>query len=266
MDSETIVKETKAYRCLECGVCTSSCPVARINPSFSPRLLVEKALFGFGDEIVTDKDLWSCLTCGRCTSRCPSDVDYLNFVKEMRIEAQRLGQQGLFAHDGILNAIMELQSLNLEQKRTFWVTDDLEIADGGEYFYFVGCLPYFDLVFGEGGYCDVGLKPTEIAGNTVRILNKIGIKPIVSNDERCCGHDLLWNGDVEGFRRLAERNLKTIRESGAKKVICLCPEGYVTLSRDYPFYLGQDDLQVVQLYQLLVDELKGGKLTFLENG
>ena len=266
MNSEAIVKETRAYHCLECGVCTSSCPVARVNPSFSPRLLVEKALFGFGDEIVRDRDLWSCLVCGRCTSRCPSNVDYLSFIKEMRIEASKLGEKGLFSHDGILNTIMELQSLNLRQKRTFWITDDLEVADEGEYFYFVGCLPYFDLVFGEGGYCDVGLKPTDRARNTVRILNKMGIKPVVSNDERCCGHDLLWNGDLEGFRRLAELNLKTIKKSGAKKVICLCPEGYVTLKRDYPLYLGEQDLEVVQLYQLLADELEGGRLNFVENG
>ncbi|MFH2011458.1 MAG: (Fe-S)-binding protein [Pseudomonadota bacterium] len=265
MNSESIVKETRAYNCLECGVCTSSCPVARVNPSFSPRLLVEKALFGFGDEIVRDRDLWSCLVCGRCTSRCPSNVDYLNFIKEMRIEALKLGHKGLFSHDGVMNTIMELQLTNLQQKRTSWITDDLEVADEGEYFYFVGCLPYFDLVFGEGGYCDVGLKPTDRARNTVRILNKMGIKPVVSNDEKCCGHDLLWNGDLEGFKKLAEFNIETIKKSGAKKVICLCPEGYVTLKNDYPLYLGEQDIEVVHLYQLLADDLKEGRLNFVEN-
>lgn len=266
MSSEEIIKDTKAYYCLGCGVCTSSCPVARVIPSFSPRLMVEKALFGFGDEVVNDKDLWSCLTCGRCSSRCPSGVDYLNFVRGMRAEALAGGQEGLFAHDGILNTIMELQSLNLKQDRNFWITDDLQVVEEGEYFYFVGCLPYFDLVFGEGGYCDVGLKHVERARNTVRILNKIGIQPVVSNDERCCGHDLLWNGDLEGFKRLAELNLKTIRESGAKKVICVCPEGYVTLKRDYPLYLGEQDMEVVHLCQILAGELGEGRLKFVEDG
>jgi Fe-S oxidoreductase len=265
MSLEEIIKDTKAYYCLGCGVCTSSCPVARVIPSFSPRLLVEKALFGFGDEIISDKDLWSCLICGRCASRCPSGVDYLNFVREMRMEALSKGKEGLLAHDGILNTIMELQSLNLKQDRNFWITDDLEVADAGEYFYFVGCLPYFDLVFGEGGLCDVGIRSIERARNTVRILNKIGIKPVVSNNERCCGHDLLWNGDLEGFKRLAELNLKTIKESGAKKVICVCPEGYVTLKRDYPRFLGEQDIEVIQLCQILADELREGKLKFLEN-
>jgi len=234
-------------------------------PSFSPRLLVEKALFGLGDEIVQDKELWSCLACGRCSSRCPSDVDYLEFIKDMRIEAVKQGREGHFSHDGILNTMMEIQCLNLKQDRNFWITDDLEVVEEGEYFYFVGCLPYFDIVFGKNGYCDVGVNPIERARNTVKILNSIGIKPVVSNDERCCGHDLLWNGDLDGFKRLAELNLKTIKDTGAKKVICVCPEGYVTLKNDYPLYFGEQGLEVVQLYQLLAGEINDGRLNFTEN-
>jgi len=226
---------------------------------------VEKALLGFGDEILKDKELWSCLTCARCTNRCPAGVDYLNFVKDMRIEAKKLRQEGIAAHDGILNTVMELQTMNLKQDRLSWIADDLRVAEKGEYFYFVGCLPYFELVFGNEGYCDVGVNPLERAVNTVRILNKIGIEPVVSNDERCCGHDLLWNGDLDGFKRLAELNIRTIKDSGAKKVICVCPEGYMTLKRDYPLYFGEQDLEVVHLYQLLRDELGRGQLNFVED-
>ena len=49
MSVEDIVQKTKAYYCLDCGICTGSCPVSRVNPRFSPRLVVEKALVGFGD-------------------------------------------------------------------------------------------------------------------------------------------------------------------------------------------------------------------------
>jgi len=39
-----IVDRTQAYYCLDCGICTGSCPVSRVTPDFSPRLMVEKVL------------------------------------------------------------------------------------------------------------------------------------------------------------------------------------------------------------------------------
>ena len=48
------VKLYKTYYCLDCGVCTGSCPVSRVLPAFSPRLIVEKALLEMGDELLKD--------------------------------------------------------------------------------------------------------------------------------------------------------------------------------------------------------------------
>ena len=33
---EELVQQTQTYYCLDCGVCTGSCPVARVHPEFSP--------------------------------------------------------------------------------------------------------------------------------------------------------------------------------------------------------------------------------------
>jgi heterodisulfide reductase subunit C len=60
---EEMVQETQTYYCLDCGVCTGSCPVARVHPDFSPRLIVEQSLIGL--EEITDREIWSCLTCAR---------------------------------------------------------------------------------------------------------------------------------------------------------------------------------------------------------
>jgi F420-non-reducing hydrogenase iron-sulfur subunit len=40
---EDILQETKAYYCLECSKCTSICPVAKYDPSYSPRAVIESA-------------------------------------------------------------------------------------------------------------------------------------------------------------------------------------------------------------------------------
>ncbi len=74
----------RAYYCLDCGVCTGSCPVSRVLPTFSPRLVVEKAMLELGDELLGDRDLWSCLTCGRCKVKCPMEIDGPALITELR--------------------------------------------------------------------------------------------------------------------------------------------------------------------------------------
>ena len=60
-------------RCYQCGRCTSACPVADIEPSFNPRLFLQKILLG--DELIAEEQLvWNCLTCEQCEVRCPEHV------------------------------------------------------------------------------------------------------------------------------------------------------------------------------------------------
>jgi len=87
----------------------------------------------------------------------------------------------------------------------------------------------------------------------VRVLNELGIEPVVMKDERCCGHDLLWGGDVANFKLLAERNVQMIRETGVKKVITACPECYRTLAVDYPEVVGPLGFEMVYLTEFLAE-------------
>ena len=71
------------------------------------------------------------------------------------------------------------------------------------------------------------------------------------------------NGDEEGFRRLAEANVQTIADSGAKRVIFSCPECYNAFRSDYPRFVGQLPFEVVHLVELLnehIDQLELGDL------
>ncbi len=61
MNLPEIVDQTKAYYCLDCGICTGSCPVSRVTPDFSPRLMVEKALMDEEKNPLDDVNIWSCL-------------------------------------------------------------------------------------------------------------------------------------------------------------------------------------------------------------
>ena len=252
---EEIVQLTKAYYCIDCGICTGSCPVARVNPRFSPRLNVEKSLLQLEGEIVEDRELWSCLTCGTCSYRCPALVDYQSFVLSSRIEARKAGREGMLTHDGVLKLMMELQTFAFPQTRTNWIPKEVKTSAKGEYLYWVGCLPHFDVIFK-----DYGTHSLQSAVNALRILNRLGIKPVVSPEERCCGHDLLWNGDIESFRKLARHNIGMIKKYGVSKVICSCPEGYRTLKVEYPKLVGDTEVEVIHISQLIAQGIKEGKL------
>lgn len=253
-----IAKRTKAYECLDCAVCTGSCPVSRLNPDFSPRLTVRKAIYGLERRVLDDPDLWSCLTCKLCSDRCPHEVDYVEFIKSARRESFSDGRRGVFSHDGLIQTLMELTGKNVSQDRTYWINGGLKASRKSSYLLFVGCLPYFDVAFES-----YELSPLRIARDALKLLNSIGIKPIVSNDERCCGHDLLWGGDLDNFKALARLNLELIERSKVKQVIFLCPECYYTVKEDYPRHFGELGFEPIHIAELLVHNL--GKLKLQES-
>jgi heterodisulfide reductase subunit D len=227
---EDIIQKTKTYYCLECGKCTSVCPVARYDSAFSPRLMIENALLGFEDELVLNQKLFSCLTCYACQKECPSDVDFPVFTREARSMAQDNGQHGVCAHSGQLQSLARLMtSPAIKQNRLEWLSKEYKVSDKSDVLLWVGCAPYFEPIFE-----DIGFNALDITKASLKTLNLLGIEPRLLSDERCCGHDALWTGDIETFKKLAEHNAAQIREAGVKKIILSCPEGYRTLKLDYP--------------------------------
>ena len=73
----------------------------------------------------------------------------------------------------------------------------------------------------------------EIPKRVIGILNQKDIVPVVLPEEKCCGHDSLWRGDVDTFKKLAEYNLKLFKEAGVKTLIFSCAEGYYTWKHEY---------------------------------
>ncbi len=224
--------------------------MSRVDVAYSPRRTIERVLAGQPEDLINDRYLWSCLTCGLCTTRCPSDVDYPAFVIAARIAARRASVEGPAAHNAVMQHLMGIMTRSINQNRTNWLTDELQTVRQGEDFYFVGCLPYFDVLFE-----DLGVVSTDSARNAIRLMNAVGITPVVSDDERCCGADLLLNGDESGFRELARRNVEVIAESGAARVIFTCPECYNAFRENYPRYVGSLPFQPVHIAELLAGHL-----------
>lgn len=257
-DIKTTVAQTKAYSCVDCGKCTSTCPIALHDPDFSPRMLVYDAIHQGGVEIVKDDRLWQCLTCATCETVCASGVRYGEFVRALRSGANDLGITGQCTHGGTLQAMMHIMaSSELNQNRLGWVSKQLKISEVADTLYFVGCSPYFDVFFD-----DLGVSTLRGSRGSIALMNRLGIEPALLPNERCCGHDLLNSGDVEGFSNLARENMREIAGTGATRVVVSCPEGYHTLKVEYPKYLGNTGFEVVHLFELVAKAVANGVLQF----
>ncbi len=253
-----LIQDTGAFDCVECGKCTSVCSVANNDPKFAPRLIVVKALEGISADLAKEKDIWSCTTCGECSAMCPYKVDYPEFIRGMRVESAMLGTVPICSQGGLLHSMMRIMAnSDFVQKRLDWVDEGLQIADTGDVFYFTGCQPQLDAVFQNR---ELGL--TDIGRSAIKIMNKAGIVPVVSNDEKCCGHDLNWIGDEANVEKLMEHNLDVIRKSGAKTVVFTCAECYRTFNIDYQAMAGDLEFRMVHMTEYLNELIDAGKLKF----
>jgi Fe-S oxidoreductase len=245
------IRETNAYSCLECGKCTGACPVARYSKTFSPRQILTGSVHNTHPEAYKTSDLWSCLTCKRCDEVCPSDIKYIDFIHLIRQFKGIENREGTCSHGGILESISKIMMApDLKQQRLSELNGDFQTSKDSEYLYFMGCLPYFEVLFS-----DLDMNALNIARNTLKILNYFGIKPQVLENEKCCGHDSYWNGDINTFHTLAEANLEQIKKSKAKKIITACPECYRTLKVDYRKHFGQQEFEVSHISEFLGENI-----------
>lgn len=243
------VQTHRAWSCLDCGKCSSVCPITLYLAEgyTSPRLLVEKALSAGEASVLDDSLLWSCLTCGRCSQICPSGVEFSGFIRDSRQLARQQGRSGECTHSGVIQTWGRLMTdPERVQDRLGWIDGELRTATQSDTIYWPGCLPYYQECFQ-----DLGIEGIEVARAAVKILNLLGIEPLILADERCCGHDQYWQGDQDTFRELADLNLDMIKASGAKRIITTCPECAYTLKHLYPAEVGSHQLEVLHLVELL---------------
>lgn len=246
------IQETKALYCLECGKCTGTCPVAVNSSSFSPRRITANSFHNSHPAAYVEDNIYACLTCQQCDEICPSDIKIIDLVRILRQHLEPEKRKESCSHGGILESICQIMTApSLNQNRMGWLNGELKTSKDGEWLYFVGCLPYFDTLFS-----DLEVDTLNIARSSMKILNHFEIKPQVLANEKCCGHDMYWNGDMETFERLAKSNLEQFEKSGAKNILTSCPECYRTLKLEYPKYFGKQKYTVYHISEFLEERLQ----------
>jgi len=253
---EREIKDTNIRLCLDCGKCTVVCPVAQYDPAFNPRLIAQRRL-SQNSQGSRDETIWSCLSCYMCVERCNYHVKFPKFIHALRAEALAEGAQIQCSHGEALQTMMRLMARgDLQQKRLGWLPKDVSLSPQSGTLFFVGCAPYFDVLFS-----DLGVNTLEGVKGALKLLNRAQIPFNILAEERCCGRDLLLQGDRKGFTALAKANVEEFARHGVKRIITNCPECYYTLKVDYPHMLGSTGIEVMHLTQVIAPLVQSGKLS-----
>ena len=279
--------------CTECGRCQSQCPAWATGKPLSPKQVIldlrdhafAKApyLFAASDEAreqlpgavkreaerplvggtdvngVIDPDvIWSCTNCGACVEECPVDIEHIDHIDGMRRHQVLIESAFPQEAAGMLK--------NLENKgdpwgmgqarRTDWITElgfevpvvDGPIGDDIEYLFWVGC---------AGALEDRAKKTTKAIAS---LLHTAGVAfAVLGPAESCTGDPARRIGNEFVFSMLAQQNVETLNEAGARKIVASCPHCFNTIANEYPQLGG--NYEVIHHTQLLARLVAEGKLT-----
>lgn len=77
--------------CFQCGKCTATCPIRRLEDIYNPRRILRAALLGLREVVLSSDVIWLCVTCFSCTERCPQGVRLSDVMRAIRNLAVRAG-------------------------------------------------------------------------------------------------------------------------------------------------------------------------------
>lgn len=94
---EKILDPEKLKHCFECGICTASCPIARlIYKHYNPRMLLQSIVHDL-DRAITEVEPWLCAWCDRCYKRCPQGLNLPEIFMLARNIAKERGYLSKFS-------------------------------------------------------------------------------------------------------------------------------------------------------------------------
>jgi Fe-S oxidoreductase len=282
--------------CTECGRCQSQCPAWATGKPLSPKQVIldlrdhafakapyllatsdearaalpetikkeaERPLVG-GQDVngVIDPDvLWACTNCGACVEECPVDIEHIDHIDGMR------------RHQVLIESAFPVEAAgmlkNLENKgdpwgmggarRADWITEldfevpviDGKVEPGIEYLFWVGC---------AGALEDRAKKTTKAIAT---LLHTAGVRfAVLGPAETCTGDPARRMGNEFVFSMLAQQNVETLNEAGARTIVASCPHCFNTIANEYPQLGG--NYEVIHHTQLLARLVTEGKLKPVE--
>ncbi len=279
--------------CTECGRCQSQCPAYVTGKPLSPKMIIlelrdhafakapyllaesdearavlpddvkaeaERPIVGDADDrgVIHPDELWSCTNCGACVEECPVDIEHIDHITGMR------RYQVLVESSFPTEAATMLKNLEGkgdpwgmgQSKRAEWITEldfEVPVVEGPigpevEYLFWVGC---------AGALEDRAKKTTKAIA---QLLHTAGVNfAVLGPAESCTGDPARRMGNEFVYSMLAQQNIETLNEAGARKIVASCPHCFNTISREYPQLGG--DYEVIHHTQLLAQLVADGRIS-----
>ncbi len=80
----------KLALCMQCGVCSGSCPIGT-QMDYGPRKLFMMIRAGMKEAVLSANTMWNCTSCYRCVVRCPRAVPVTYILQDLATKAVELG-------------------------------------------------------------------------------------------------------------------------------------------------------------------------------
>lgn len=243
--------EDKFRTCIQCGVCSGSCPMGEAM-DFSPRRAVKMLLDGRFDEVVASNTPWLCVACHTCAVRCPSQLQISDGLfpalrAAVMAEGKPLDQD---LQKALQNTFLYGNPMGISpRKRAEWtqmagvpVAIVSQLKRPVDVLWIVECYPSFEP------------RNQEISRKLARILNALGVDfAILGHEERCLG-DCEWLAGERGlFEMLIERNIEVLSKYRFREILMTDPHSYRTLLNVYPAMGGK--FVVKHFVQFLAERL-----------
>ena len=97
-------KEEGVLKCVQCGMCTSTCPAAR-HSNYNPRDIIERVLEG-DESLLKENNIWNCFYCYTCHSVCPvgNSVCEVNQILKQFAISNGIGYDKLYEYMGFADS------------------------------------------------------------------------------------------------------------------------------------------------------------------
>ena len=80
----------KLSLCMQCGVCSGSCPIGT-QMDHGPRKLFMMIRAGMKEAVMTSNTMHNCVLCYRCVVRCPRGIPVANILQDLMTKAVEMG-------------------------------------------------------------------------------------------------------------------------------------------------------------------------------
>ncbi|NLW25321.1 MAG: (Fe-S)-binding protein [Clostridia bacterium] len=258
-------------KCNRCGVCQEVCPTYKISGSEfqvarGRNRLIRLALEGqldLNEEPEIEKFINQCLLCKACEVSCPAGVPTTELISEVRKYytgtkglplLKKIMYRGVFSHNKRISLVRKLgriyQKTGVNRlvkftgilNHTDEMLPDLPPRNVREQIpYILKSLsnPAHKVAYFLG--CSVNNFFSSIGVATLKVLQKNNCQVVVP-EVNCCGAPHQSAGDIEEFKRLAQKNLDVFKDLDVEAIIVDCAtcgsvlKDYVHFFQEDPYY------------------------------